>query len=160
MSVEIRHQRWSRALGRDLETVKGNIRKNSGCTWRAGSLDGPCGRQRWKETGRKHFTWHEQIEWLAYKLWEKRGKPIGSPEVDWFRAERFLQERSNMIDSYGFITPGFDLRPLPLGVGLVGRRCYPWSDPLELRISTTRVFGFIDRSYLPFVRRRLGSCDQ
>ena len=30
----------------------------------------------------------EAIEHLAYQLWEERGRPIGSPEVDWFRAEQ------------------------------------------------------------------------
>jgi hypothetical protein len=32
------------------------------------------------------------IELRAYVLWEARGRPIGSPEVDWFRAERELFE--------------------------------------------------------------------
>jgi hypothetical protein len=27
---------------------------------------------------------------LAYYLWEERGKPEGSPEVDWFAAEKAL----------------------------------------------------------------------
>lgn len=31
---------------------------------------------------------HEFVAKLAYKLWEKRGRPFGSPEVDWFEAER------------------------------------------------------------------------
>ena len=31
---------------------------------------------------------HEFMEKLAYKLWEERGRPFGSPEVDWFAAER------------------------------------------------------------------------
>jgi hypothetical protein len=26
------------------------------------------------------------ITFLAYRLWEERGRPIGSPEEDWFRA--------------------------------------------------------------------------
>ncbi len=30
---------------------------------------------------------HEFIEKLAYKLWEERGRPIGSPIVDWRAAE-------------------------------------------------------------------------
>jgi hypothetical protein len=35
---------------------------------------------------------HEQIEKLAYQLWEKRGRPLGSPDEDWLRAERhFIQ---------------------------------------------------------------------
>jgi len=31
---------------------------------------------------------HEAIALRAYRLWESRGCPIGSPEEDWFRAER------------------------------------------------------------------------
>jgi hypothetical protein len=31
---------------------------------------------------------HEFVAKLAYKLWEERGHPLGSPEVDWFAAER------------------------------------------------------------------------
>lgn len=31
---------------------------------------------------------HEFVAKLAYKLWEERGHPFGSPEVDWFEAER------------------------------------------------------------------------
>jgi Protein of unknown function (DUF2934) len=27
---------------------------------------------------------------LAYKFWELRGRPLGSPEVDWFAAEKAL----------------------------------------------------------------------
>jgi hypothetical protein len=30
---------------------------------------------------------------LAYELWVKRGCPIGSPEEDWFQAERVLGRR-------------------------------------------------------------------
>ena len=32
----------------------------------------------------------EQIEVLAYQFWEERGRPEGSPEDDWFRAENQL----------------------------------------------------------------------
>ena len=39
---------------------------------------------------------HEQIEKLAYSLWEQRGQPLGSPEVDWFLAE---QEFFQQVDS-------------------------------------------------------------
>jgi hypothetical protein len=31
-----------------------------------------------------------QMEALAYALWVERGCPIGSPEVDWFEAQRRL----------------------------------------------------------------------
>jgi hypothetical protein len=33
------------------------------------------------------------IATLAYKLWEQRGRPIGSAEVDWLEAERQLEGR-------------------------------------------------------------------
>jgi hypothetical protein len=44
---------------------------------------------------------HEQIAVLAYQFWHERGCPDGSPEIDWFRAERHLQSvnehRSNTL---------------------------------------------------------------
>lgn len=33
---------------------------------------------------------HEFVAKLAFRLWEERGRPFGSPEVDWFAAERAL----------------------------------------------------------------------
>ena len=33
---------------------------------------------------------HNQIEKLAYQFWEARGKPLGTSQEDWFRAEREL----------------------------------------------------------------------
>jgi len=32
----------------------------------------------------------DDIAALAYRLWQERGCPIGSPEEDWFRAEGLL----------------------------------------------------------------------
>ena len=37
----------------------------------------------------------EAIASLAYSLWEHRGKPEGTPEVDWLEAEQVLQSREN-----------------------------------------------------------------
>jgi len=31
-----------------------------------------------------------EVAALAYRYWQARGCPIGSPEEDWYRAERFL----------------------------------------------------------------------
>jgi hypothetical protein len=31
---------------------------------------------------------HELVTEMAYKLWEQRGCPVGSPNVDWFEAEQ------------------------------------------------------------------------
>ena len=33
----------------------------------------------------------ESIAELAYRYWQERGCPIGSPEEDWYRAERELR---------------------------------------------------------------------
>ena len=33
---------------------------------------------------------HELTAKLAYEYWERRGHPFGSPEVDWFAAEKAL----------------------------------------------------------------------
>jgi hypothetical protein len=33
------------------------------------------------------MTERQEVESLAYRLWLQRGRPIGSPDVDWFRAE-------------------------------------------------------------------------
>jgi Protein of unknown function (DUF2934) len=35
---------------------------------------------------------HAQIEKLAYEFWEERGRPLGSSEEDWFRAEQRFYE--------------------------------------------------------------------
>jgi Protein of unknown function (DUF2934) len=45
---------------------------------------------------------HEFVEQLAYKLWEQRGCPLGSPEVDWFAAEQAVY--ASLVAS-GMITP-------------------------------------------------------
>jgi hypothetical protein len=33
---------------------------------------------------------HERIELRAYQFWEQRGRPWGSPDADWFKAEMEL----------------------------------------------------------------------
>jgi hypothetical protein len=33
---------------------------------------------------------HELTAKLAYEYWERRGRPFGSPEIDWFAAEKAL----------------------------------------------------------------------
>ena len=39
---------------------------------------------------------HESTRQLAYQLWILRARPVGSPEVDWYRAE---EEVKNAIAS-------------------------------------------------------------
>jgi hypothetical protein len=50
---------------------------------------------------------HEILQELAYQHWEKRGRPIGSPEVDWVAAEEAL--RSYLLASGVELGPGEDV---------------------------------------------------
>jgi len=34
---------------------------------------------------------HELVQKLAYQQWEQRGSPLGSPEIDWFAAEKAMR---------------------------------------------------------------------
>jgi len=45
---------------------------------------------------------HEFVAKLAYKLWEERGRPFGSPEVDWFAAERAVY---SVLVASGLVSP-------------------------------------------------------
>ena len=40
---------------------------------------------------------HEEIARRAYQLWEERGKPHGSHEEDWYRAEDELRRQSEAL---------------------------------------------------------------
>jgi hypothetical protein len=35
---------------------------------------------------------HGEIARLAYQNWQQRGRPIGTPEEDWFRAEEEIKQ--------------------------------------------------------------------
>jgi hypothetical protein len=41
----------------------------------------------------------EDIARLAYQIWEERGRPVGSAEVDWYEAERQLRTRNGEMTS-------------------------------------------------------------
>ena len=40
---------------------------------------------------------YEDIAKLAYRFWEQRGRPLGSPEVDWHQTERELESRRHVM---------------------------------------------------------------
>ena len=44
-------------------------------------------------------TIYNQIERLAYQFWEERGCPQGSPDEDWYRAERSLLHQSEALSN-------------------------------------------------------------
>jgi hypothetical protein len=47
-----------------------------------------------KPTVAERAPTHEEIARLAHNFWEARGRPLGSPEEDWFAAEQdLLMER-------------------------------------------------------------------
>jgi hypothetical protein len=50
---------------------------------------------------------HELVQKLAFQHWEKRGRPLGSPEIDWFAAEAAV--RSYLLSSGVDLGPGGDL---------------------------------------------------
>jgi len=39
---------------------------------------------------------HKRIEALAYRLWEERGSPPGSPDEDWLAAERTVLAQESL----------------------------------------------------------------
>jgi Protein of unknown function (DUF2934) len=45
---------------------------------------------------------HEFVARLVYQHWQERGMPLGSPEIDWFAAERALYE--SLVAS-GLVSP-------------------------------------------------------
>ena len=45
---------------------------------------------------------HEFVARLAYQHWEGRGRPLGSPDIDWFAAERALYQ--SLVAS-GLVSP-------------------------------------------------------
>jgi len=36
----------------------------------------------------------KELETLAYEYWKERGGPLGSPDEDWYRAEKELHRRA------------------------------------------------------------------
>lgn len=38
---------------------------------------------------------YEEVEKRAYDAWEERGRPLGSPDIDWFKAEQDLRGDKN-----------------------------------------------------------------
>lgn len=45
---------------------------------------------------------NNEIALRAYQLWEERGRPIGSPETDWFRAEVELQDPTHLRETAAY----------------------------------------------------------
>jgi hypothetical protein len=60
-------------------------------------IQSPIG-SRWacdQEEQMKRAYSHDEIAKLAYELWERRGRPLGSPEIDWYAAESALGMRDS-----------------------------------------------------------------
>jgi hypothetical protein len=50
---------------------------------------------------------HLRLERLAYSLWQKRGRSIGSPHHDWLQAERLLGTRSPAVVTHAQLPAGW-----------------------------------------------------
>ena len=71
-----------------------HVRRNPGIT-----SSGAAAAAMAPDTAAEHVTLtspieHEEVALLAYSYWEARGCPFGSPEEDWFRAERDLCQKA------------------------------------------------------------------
>jgi Protein of unknown function (DUF2934) len=53
---------------------------------------------------------HEVIKELAYEYWEERGRPMGSPEVDWYKAEQTMRS-SRLASPVGPPFSAFSMGP-------------------------------------------------
>jgi hypothetical protein len=40
---------------------------------------------------------HQRTSRLAYQLWEKRGRPLGTPEIDWTAAEKAIDSEPSLL---------------------------------------------------------------
>lgn len=60
-------------------------------TWLEGSSKGRNKKMKTNMKMRQSDSLHAQIAIRAYQRWEKRGRPIGSPEEDWVHAEEELR---------------------------------------------------------------------
>jgi hypothetical protein len=40
----------------------------------------------------------QRVARLAYQYWEERGRPLGSPDVDWYRAADSLRSNDQPCD--------------------------------------------------------------
>lgn len=53
---------------------------------------------------------HEATARLAYEFWIQRGRPLGSPEVDWFAAEKAMDSLHRDVEE-NFYLPAFAMEP-------------------------------------------------
>jgi hypothetical protein len=58
---------------------------------------------------------YEFVARLAYELWVQRGRPLGSPDVDWFAAEKAVYE--SLAASGVAIRPSNDPRNIRNEIG-------------------------------------------
>ena len=56
----------------------------------------------------RNVNMHDEIAKLAYGLWEHRGRPLGSSEIDWYAAEKALGVQDSREE---FSLPGVRFEP-------------------------------------------------
>jgi hypothetical protein len=60
----------------------------------AAALSDPIQQKTEPQTQLNTPVQHQDIETLAYALWQQRGCPVDSPEVDWIEAEQIIKTSS------------------------------------------------------------------
>ena len=106
---------------------------------------------------------HEHVAVLARKLWQDRGSPMGSPEIDWFEAEQQLGVTGSALSAFPLETL---IERLPLiasnwtriEVVQLARKSWQRRSPLRLPLKVQPVGIEADRT-LDLVRSRLWFSD-
>ena len=75
---------------------------------------------------------YEFVTRLAYKLWLQRGRPLGSPDVDWFAAEQAV---------YASLVASGVINPLPNDSQNMGERIYRPKITWKCKPMTLVIFG-------------------
>ncbi len=76
-----------------MKTTSQGLRHEQGGRRRQGSQDQPAVfTPPQMKRGPSADPEHEEVERKAYECWMSRGCPEGSPEEDWFEAERELRQ--------------------------------------------------------------------
>ena len=92
----------------------------------------------------------EEIGQLAHQFWERRGRPCGTPEADWFRAERVLSmERDRILSKVSRTIGSVVGHAVSIVTNLTGHRHHssqirsgPWIGAVRGKEMASGVSGF------------------
>jgi hypothetical protein len=67
----------------------------------APAVASPRAARRSTEAKRTRHAEQQDTPTVAYELWQQRGSPFGSPDIDWFQAEQKVRELQALASSQG-----------------------------------------------------------